>query len=377
MDQLRPLQADRTPAGGGVERLALSDDTGATAQFIAQGRMIPEAGWQVLLLTPADPVWRRAAGTLALTALVLVLLALIAAVVIQRRIQLQERIDAALSMQEELERRVVRRTAELRKANIAVTQEVEERRAAETRLRQTQTELIQAGKLAALGQMSAALSHEFNQPLTAVKAFARNATAYLDRGETDKVRQNIGMIDDMIDRLAAISTHLRNFARRPGERTKPILLAEALDGALAIVEPKMRAARCRVTRPRTDPALWVLGGQVRLQQVFVNLLSNAVDAMGEEPDPVVAIDIVPDDGKVHVTVRDLGPGIPDDGIAQIFDPFFTTKEPGKGLGLGLSISYNIVRDFGGTLAARNHPDGGAVFSVTLARAEAPSMAAAE
>lgn len=376
MDQLAPLETERIPFNQRFDQLAIADATGGTEHFIVQSQLIPEAGWQVSLLTPSDPAWRSAVGTFGLTAMLLLLVGLIATVVIQRRIQLQERMNAALLMQEELEHRVTQRTAELKAANIHIMQEVEERRAAETLLRQTQTELIQAGKLAALGQMAAALSHEFNQPLAAVKSFARNASAYLDRGEPEKVRQNVKMIDDMVDRLSAISTHLRNFARRPGEKTEPILLNRAIDGALAIVEPKMRAAGCELDRQDTNDEIWVLGGQVRLQQVFVNLLSNAVDAMVDQPKPAVDLVIFADGTQARVEVRDRGTGMTEDEIAQLFDPFFTTKEPGKGMGLGLSISYNIVRDFGGTLEGRNHPEGGAVFSVTLALAEA-SMAAAE
>lgn len=377
MDQLQQLDVTQDPFDAGFQRLQITGDDGTINRYVMQSQMIPEAGWTVSLLTPGEQAWTRALGTVALTALLLLLVGLIATVVIQRRVQLQERIRAALSMQEELERRVTQRTAELKEANRLITQEVEERRAAETLLRQTQTELIQAGKLAALGQMAAALSHEFNQPLAAVKSFARNAGAYLDRGEPDKVRQNVGMIDDMVDRLAAISTHLRNFARRPGEKTEPVLLNRALDTALVILEPKMRASGCRVQRDEIDGELWVQGGQVRLQQVFVNLLSNAVDAMADLPEPVVELSLDREGALVHVRVRDQGPGMTEAEIAQLFDPFFTTKEPGKGMGLGLSISYNIVRDFGGTLEGRNHPEGGAVFSVTLKRAEAPSLAAAE
>lgn len=377
MDRLVPLQTVQEPFDDGFRRVAITKDDGTIGRYVVQSQMIPEAGWEVSLLTPSEQAWSRAIGTVALSALLLLLVGLIATVVLQRRIQLQERIRAALSMQEELEHRVTQRTAELEEANRLITQEVVERRAAETRLRQTQTELIQAGKLAALGQMAAALSHEFNQPLAAVKSFARNAGAYLDRGEPDKVRQNIGMIDDMVDRLAAISTHLRNFARRPGEKTEPVLLNRALDTALVILEPKMRASGCRVRRDAIEGEIWVQGGQVRLQQVFVNLLSNAVDAMADQSDPVVDLLLEKDGPHVHVRVRDSGTGMTDAEIAQLFDPFFTTKEPGKGMGLGLSISYNIVRDFGGTLEGRNLPEGGAVFSVTLKLAEAPALAAAE
>lgn len=377
MDQLLPLQSEQESFDDRFRKLAIIGEDGLTERFIVQSQMIPEAGWEVSLLTPTEQAWSRALGTVALTALLFALVGLIATVVIQRRLQLQERIKAALSMQEELEHRVTQRTAELKEANRLITQEVEERRAAETLLRQTQTELIQAGKLAALGQMSAALSHEFNQPLAAVKSFARNAVAYLDRDEPEKVRQNVGMIDDMADRLAAISTHLRNFARRPGEKTEPILLNRALDSALVILEPKMRAAGCQVHRDPMEADVWVLGGQVRLQQVFVNLLSNAVDAMGDVPEPVIDLTVTQDAEQVIVSVRDRGMGMSDADIAKLFDPFFTTKEPGKGMGLGLSISYNIVRDFGGSLEGANHPEGGAVFRVILKLAEGNAMAAAE
>ena len=114
-----------------------------------------------------------------------------------------------------------------------------------------------------------------------------------------------------------------------------------------------------------------------MQQVFVNLLSNAVDAMQDVAKPVIDLSMEIDGGLVRVSVRDRGIGMTDAEIAQLFDPFFTTKEPGNGLGLGLSISYNIVRDFGGALEGRNHPEGGAVFSVTLKRADAPVQVAAE
>lgn len=370
LDALQILENTRTPFNDDLTRVAITGEDGRTDTFIAQTKVIADAGWVVWLFTPAVPAWNRAMGTIATIALLLLLAGLVAIVILQRRAQLQERITAALSMKEELEQRVTQRTAELKDANRNIMQEIEERRSAEIRLRQTQNELVQAGKLAALGQMSAALSHEFNQPLTAVKSFARNSLAYLDRGEADKARQNIGMIDDMVDRLVAISTHLRNFARRPGERTEPVVLNEAISSALAIVEPKLRAAGCHVNWTAPDGPVWVLGGQVRLQQVFVNLLSNAVDAMTDVPDPVIKMSLVHDSGKVRVDVRDHGAGMTEANIARLFDPFYTTKEPGKGMGLGLSISYNVVRDFGGSLHGRNHPDGGAVFSVTLTQAEA-------
>lgn len=373
LDELAPLEHARNPFNAEFTRFSISDAERNTENFIVQTQSIDDAGWSVLLLTPAQPAWARAVGTVAVAALLLLLAGLIFTIVIQRRLQLQERMKAALSMQAELEHRVTERTAELHKANQSIQQEVEERRSAEARLRQTQTELIQAGKMAALGQMSAALSHEFNQPLTAVKSFATNALAYLDRDQPEKVRQNVGLINDMVDRLVAISTHLRNFARRPGEQTKPISLNRAVDGALAIVEPKLRSAGCDMNWVPLEDDVLVMGGQVRLQQVFVNLLSNAVDAMHDVDDPAIDIEVEQANQQIKLRVRDHGVGLTQTDMTQLFDPFFTTKDPGQGMGLGLSISYNIIRDFGGNLEGHNGPDGGAVFLVSLVAAQTPSL----
>ncbi|WP_439144157.1 sensor histidine kinase [Planktotalea sp.] len=372
IDQLGVLESTQSSFGDNLNRRVVTDDENQTEEFIVQTRAIPDAQWEVWLLTPTGPAWNRAMTTIGLAATLFLLAGLIVIVVIQRRVQLQERMKAALSMKEELEQRVTQRTAELNEANRNIMQEVEERRDAETRLRQTQTELVQAGKLAALGQMSAALSHEFNQPLTAVKSFANNALAYLDRGEPEKVRQNVGMIDDMVDRLVAISTHLRNFARRPSEKTQPVLLNQAIESALAIIEPKLRGAGCHVNWLKPDDQIWVQGGQVRLQQVLVNLLSNAIDAMKNTDEKCIDMTVKIDAATACVEVRDLGTGMTQENIAQLFDPFYTTKEPGQGMGLGLSISYNIVKDFGGSLTGRNHPEGGAIFSVWLTRCVDPT-----
>jgi two-component system C4-dicarboxylate transport sensor histidine kinase DctB len=261
------------------------------------------------------------------------------------------------------------RTADLNAANTQLIQEVEERRLAEKQLRQTQTELVQAGKLAALGQMSAALSHEFNQPLAAVKSYAENAATFLDRDRPDNARENVLRISQMADRMASISKHLRNFARRPQEKQGPVSLLTVLDGALALTSAKLREAGGEIVVSKPDDDVAVVGGQVRLQQVVVNLIANALDAMEGHKDPVVEINIALQADVAILTVRDTGQGLSDEAKEQIFDPFYTTKSPGKGLGLGLSISYNIIRDFGGRLSASNHPEGGAVFALELKRAE--------
>ena len=372
LDQLTPLPATREPLGPTTELLRIGAE-----EYVTNIGLIAAAGWRVWVLTPTRHAILQARQALASIILVILFAGLVGALFIQRRARLLERFDQQRHHSEVLEARVTERTADLHDANAQLRQEVEERRLTEARLRKTQTDLVQAGKLAALGQMSAALSHEFNQPLAAVKSYADNAATFLDRDRPEEARQNIGLISQMADRMAAISKHLRNFARRPQEKIGPVPLLPVLDDALALMRARLAEVGSEIRYDRPEEEITVMGGQVRLQQVLVNLLSNAIDAMEDQDTPVIEIGIENRAGRWQVSVRDHGPGLSDASLAQLFDPFFTTKSPGKGLGLGLSISYNIVRDFGGRLAAHNHEGGGAVFTVDLAPASDETEIAAQ
>jgi two-component system C4-dicarboxylate transport sensor histidine kinase DctB len=368
---LQPLPARRDALDGELDLLSV--DGGES--FVMQTALIAAPGWRVSILTPTGPARAQALTVLTLMILTIMLGGLIGAIFVQRRAQLMERLTGQKSEQERLERRVRERTLDLNEANRQLLQEVDDRRAAEQRLRKTQADLVQAGKLAALGQMSAALSHEFNQPLAAVKSYAENAAAFLDRDRPGDARENITRISAMADRMASISKHLRNFARRPQDKAGPIPLMAVIADAVALMQPRMKAmgATLAFDHPATD--ITVTGGRVRLQQVIVNLIANALDAMAGQPAPRIDITVSQGVQTATVHVRDHGPGFSESALAQAFDPFFTTKDPGQGLGLGLSISYNIVHDFGGTLAALNHPEGGAEFAVTLHIAVPQGLAA--
>lgn len=374
---LRNLPARRAPlANSGYETVTFAMADGGSS-YIMQTGLIAAAGWRVSILSPLAPAQLQAANTLTIALLVALFLLLIAAAIWQRRIQLEDRLAAREDARARLEARVRERTAELDETNTLLREQIEERVRAEAQLRRTQAELVQAGKLAGLGQMSAALSHEFNQPLAAVKAYAENAATFLDRGREGEARENIRLISAMTDRMAAISKHLRNFARRPQDKTGPVLVHAVVDDALALMAPRFAAAKAVLTNTLPDHDLWVIGGRVRLQQVIVNLISNALDAMEGVARPVITLSLAVTDGRVKLMVRDIGPGLSDEALAQAFDPFFTTKPPGQGLGLGLSISYNIVRDFNGRLTAANHPEGGALFTVELDLSAAPDKIAAQ
>lgn len=330
-------------------------------EYLVLEQYMPDADWTVKVLFDTGTIHAQARTMLVAILLFLCLFVLGLAVVIQRRARLQERMHMQIEAQAELERRVEERTADLGRVNL--------------QLRQTQADLIQAGKLAGLGQMSAALSHEFNQPLAAAKTYADSATMLIDRERISEARDNLGRISNLIDRMASISRHLRNFARKPNEKLGPISIEEVVTETLEIVSARLGTADATLAlhfEPGLPP---VQGGSVRLQQVLVNILTNACDAVEGLDDRKIELSARREQHRVIIQVADRGPGVPPAIMERIFDPFFTTKGVGKGLGLGLSISYNIIKDFGGSLTVGQREGGGALFRIELLEAEALNEAA--
>ncbi len=351
---------------------------GERREYLVLAEEMPEAGWFVRVFVDTAPA-RTQAAIVGLAAFLLLGLAALGLTALrQRRLRLAERMRHQEEAQVELERRVGERTAALAVANRRLEEEVCERRAAEETLRKTQADLVEAGKLAALGQMSAALSHEFNQPLAAAGAYADNAVTYLDRNRPAEARDNVLRISALVERLSSISRHLRAFARRPEDKLAPVDLAAAVESALEIAGWRLKAAGAEVEVGLDSAPLLVRGDSIRLSQVLINLVSNAADAVEGLPDRRIEIAGRRDGvNRVRITVADRGAGVPEAIAQRIFDPFFTTKGVGKGLGLGLSISYNIVRDFGGALSVERREGGGARFCVLLDAAEPAASAVRE
>ena len=223
--------------------------------------------------------------------------------------------------------------------------------------------------------MSAALSHELNQPLAAAKTYADSAAMLIDLERVPEARDNVRRISGLIDRMASISRHLRNFARKPNEKLGSVALDAVIADTLEIVSARLKTADADLLIELGKDAALVNAGFVRLQQVLVNIITNAADAVEGLDDRRIHVLAERQDDKIILTIRDHGPGVPAAITERIFDPFYTTKGVGKGLGLGLSISYNIVKDFGGSLSVANHPDGGAVFRIELEAATAAREAA--
>jgi two-component system, NtrC family, C4-dicarboxylate transport sensor histidine kinase DctB len=353
--------------------LTLPDAAGVAREYLVAGRIMPRADWTVRVLLDTRAFHAQARLMVLAAMLLLGAVVAIALGLLQRRARLAERFALQEQAKAELERRVEARTADLARVNTLIAAEIAERRLTEAELRRTQGDLVQAGKLAALGQMSAALSHEINQPLAAARNYADSAAILIDRGEVGRAKENMGAILSLVDRMAAIARHLREVARKPDAPLKDIALADAVAEAVALVAPRLAGVDVAVDLPADLPQ--VRGGPVRLQQVLVNLLSNAADAVEGAAAPRIEVSAQVAGGRVLLWVRDTGPGVPAAIADRIFDPFFTTKRVGSGLGLGLSISYNIMKDFGGDLRVANAPDGGAVFTVELAMASARAEAA--
>ena len=268
-----------------------------------------------------------------------------------------------------LEHRVQDRTAQLSSANLSLRQEVEDRRAAEVQLTKAQADLVQAGKLSALGQMSAGISHELNQPLMAIQSFAENGQSFMERDRPDMAAKNLGKISELAHRMGRIIRNLRAFARQESEPLGDVDVGRVVDTVLELLGPKIAEAQVDVRWDGADGVI-VRGGDVRLQQVVLNLASNGIDAMELSDPRVLTITVAADATRVKLSVRDTGPGITEP--EKIFDPFYSTKAIGaaEGMGLGLSISYGLVQSFGGVIRGRNHDAGGAIFTVELIPAAA-------
>jgi two-component system C4-dicarboxylate transport sensor histidine kinase DctB len=333
-------------------RLALPDE--ARREHLVVSRPVGNLGWQVVQLGRPDEA-RGSAFTGASALVFAAAFALGLAAHFQHRARRREELRR---IHGELENRIAERTADL-------TEKIAALQRTEAILHETRDNAVQAGKLAVLGQLSAGISHELNQPLAALQTFADNAAALLARGRHAEVAENLQMISDLVGRTGRIVRQLKSFARREADTPQAVNVAATIEHALLIVEPRRREIAAQIAVAPFAPELSVTAEAGRLEQVLVNLLLNALDAMHDRPDARVEVAVRDATGQVVIEVRDHGPGIPDDVRGHLFEPFYTTKPAGAGLGLGLAISLTIVESYGGTLGARNATDGGAIFVLSL------------
>jgi two-component system, NtrC family, C4-dicarboxylate transport sensor histidine kinase DctB len=339
--------------------------------YLTSALPLPKTDWRLISLEEVAPV-RAAARNLAITAsLGMAVLLLMATVLWQRQRAIRHRLanrDALQAAHDGLETKVVERTAELRSAVALLADEVEARKAIEADLRATQNELVHAGKMAALGQMSAGMVHELNQPLGAMRTLSDNACVLLDQDRLADVRGNLQRIALLVDRLGRLTHQLKAFSHKAEPPRESVNLQRVIASAQFLVAQRLRENGVEMVVQIEGDGLAGLAEEARLEQVLVNLMGNAIDAMAQSPVRRLQVEAGiggAADGCCVIRVSDTGPGIRADILPRLFEPFITSKPAGAGLGLGLMISAHIARDLGGSLRASNLEGSGACFVIEL------------
>ncbi|MCZ4260165.1 ATP-binding protein [Limimaricola sp. G21655-S1] len=359
---------ERQSAPSAIERAFLATDwTALPIDAYLRGEAVmrrelrvPFQGWKMVTFTAYSSVREKVNGVLALEIMGFAMLLAFA-------FWLSSRKSASRLL-------LVRRESDqLRRLNMRLQREIAQRQQVERNLESAEQTIAQSSKLAVLGEMSASVSHELNQPLAAMKTYLAGARLLLQRRRPEEALSSFQRIDDLIDRMGAITRQLKSYARKGNQAFEPVDARAALSSALAMMEPQLKTRSVAINRTLPSGPAMILGDRLRFEQVIINLLRNALDATKEVRDPRIDITLTVEDAVV-LTVHDNGPGI--ENLDALFEPFYTTKQPGDGVGLGLAISSGIVNDLGGRLTARNASGGGAVFEVQLPILE-EGMAAAE
>ncbi len=347
------LQATRSYGDAALAPLAVGDGYARASESVSL------SGSRLRILQPTASARSSANATARVIFLILLILVGAAIVMLLRIVERQALRQAA---HEALEHEVAARTQELREANTGLQQASERQAEADRRYRAAREELAQASRLGSIGQITAGVAHEINQPVAAIRSFAENALAYLDRGQREKARGNLAHIVELTARVGAITGELRNFARRAPAPLGPVPLQSAIDGTLLLIGDRLRATGIALDVTVENPAASVHADRVRLEQVLVNLLQNAADAVQGTAEPRVELR-AHGDGPILIDVADNGPGVPAELVPQLFTPFVTGRP--DGLGLGLAIASDIMAEFGGSLTLIASPLGGAGFRLSL------------
>lgn len=374
LEELQPLARRRL--GDGLEQVSFAGDQDGEADagpitYLAQTRPLDDTPWHLTLLTPLQDQRRAALSHAMLAAVACALLIFLGLALNQRRKVIATRLAAREALEQannELERKIAERTADLQASNQRLQAEVRERQQAETTLRQAQDELVQAGKLAVIGQMSTSIAHELNQPLAALRTLSGNTVRFLQRGALDVASSNLQTIGELVDRMGKITASLRAFARRSGDQGEASL-EQAVDAALLLLQNHPGYAAVQLHRDYAHgPADVRLAiEQTRLEQILVNLIANALDAMSEQTERQLWLSGQDDGDRYRLSVRDNGPGIAADVRVHLFEPFFTTKPGEKGLGLGLTLSASLAAAAAGSLTVQHPDSGGTAFELNLAK----------
>ncbi len=378
---ISPMPVDRDfQDGHGRQFLTLKEsrDGGQALQitYLTQSRKMPDHKWLVHMLTDAKVVETRVNYAVASAFILGLAFFLVLLYLAQRRRNLIQRLqhqkdieETLVDAQKQLEQQVRKRTLELTETNQHLDRKIREHEKTEHDLRKTQEELLQSAKLAVIGQMSAGITHELNQPLTAIQTYVGTAQHLLLNHHYEELNDNLTNVLMLVNRMARLTRELKTFSRKSTLNVDKVALHKTIDQAMTLITHAHKA-KFEFVKAFSEAEVFVHADALRLEQVFINVFNNALDAMKDCADRVlhVSTDMAGDSVTVHI--RDSGPGIAEENLGKLFDPFFTSKEPGAGLGLGLSITEEIVSGFGGSIRAANHVEGGAVFTIVLPTANA-------
>jgi two-component system sensor histidine kinase AauS len=375
LEELQPLA--RKALGTGIEQVSFAADERAgqakgRIDYLAQTRPLDDTPWHLTLLTPLQDQHRAAMSHGMLAAAACALLIFLGLALNQQRKVIATRLAAREALEQannELERKIAERTADLQASNQRLQAEVRERQQAETTLRQAQDELVQAGKLAVIGQMSTSIAHELNQPLAALRTLSGNTVRFLQRGALDVASSNLITIGELVDRMGKITASLRAFARRGGDQGEASL-EQAVEAALLLLQghPGRDAVQLHHDYHHGQSDVRLAIEQTRLEQILVNLMANALDAISEQNDRQIWLSGRDEGERYLLSVRDNGPGIAADVRVHLFEPFFTTKPGEKGLGLGLTLSASLAAAAAGSLTVQHPDSGGTTFELNLPKA---------
>ena len=252
-------------------------------------------------------------------------------------------------------------------SDLKETTEAVQRR--EQELREKQEQLVQAGKLATLGELTTGVAHELNNPLNNIGLFIGNAIDLIELGvvdaDPDQILHELNSAMQQVRKATEIISHLRTFGRAASVSYEPVVIEQVMERALSLMAEQLRLRQIEVQVHFPADEVIVIGNAIQLEQVFINLLTNARDALTGVPRKVISITCEVHADVVELRVRDTGPGIPEGLEQRIFDPFFTTKKVGTGTGLGLSITYGIIKDHQGIISVDSRPGEGALFVIHL------------
>jgi len=367
----RGIMTDRWQSRGAEFALLSGSDPETSGYFVLQELRLPKHGWRILSFSPLTPLYGSAITMATAAALACAAILLIIVLFEQRRRLVAQR----LADHNQLEQRVAERTEDLHTTNEQLRAEIAERVRAEKAESDAREHLVQAAKMASLGQALAGVAHEVSQPVAALATHLASARLLDQRRGGGEMGPVLSAMEKVVDRLANLTGHLKTFARKQTREPMQADIGTAIANALELTDHRLRQVGVDIEYRRPRPPIHVSANPVHLEQVLINLIANAADAMQDTPARILSIGVSQNAGNAEIAIADTGTGIASSEIPNLFDPFFTTKPAGQGLGLGLAISFGLVRDSGGTITVRSKPGQGSTFTISLSLAHAAAARA--